>query len=172
MTEKCRTYFRAFIFLPPSFCHLPPDSLTPSPLAALSWPATGFSQRLAGLQQALEAGEDVRPASRNGLDQPGESAIAFSFELFLEFGHGAEAALLELANPPIGDLVDRHGVEVMQFFAAPPDRDDKRCLFQELQVLGHGLAGHVEVFAKLGERLPVIRPQAIQQQPPAGIGQP
>jgi hypothetical protein len=47
-----------------------------------------------------------------------ELAIGFSFQLLLEFGEDVKAALLELADPVLGDLVDCHGVEAVQFFAA------------------------------------------------------
>ena len=57
----------------------------------------------------------------------------------------------------------------MQLLAPPPDRDDQRCLFQQLEVLRHGLASHVQVFAKLSESLPVVGAQSVEQQSAAGV---
>jgi hypothetical protein len=51
----------------------------------------------------------------------------------------------------------------MQFLTAPPDRDHKVRGFQQLEVFGHGLSGHVKVPAKLTERLPIVRMQSVEQ---------
>src|SRR5262249_31786645 len=85
-----------------------------------------------------------------------DSAISLSFQLSFEFGEDAEAALLELADPALGDLVNRHRIEVVELLAAPPDDDHEVCLLQQHEMLGHGLPGHVQVGAKLPERLPVV----------------
>ncbi len=56
----------------------------------------------------------------------------------------------------------------MQLLAAPPERHDQRRLLEHLEVLGHGLSGHVQVLAELPERLPVLRVQPVEQQPAPG----
>ena len=67
------------------------------------------------------------------------------------------------ANPALGDLVQRHWIEVMQLLAPAPDDDDEIRRFQQQEMLGHRLPGHVEVFTQFAERLPVVLVQLIEQ---------
>lgn len=80
-------------------------------------------------------------------------------------------AALELADPALGDPVDRHGVDEMQLFAPLPPPGDKIGFFQDRQMLGDGLARHVEAVAQIAQRLAVPVVQPVQQLPAAGIGQ-
>ena len=72
----------------------------------------GVDQRL---PQLLRRRADV------GHVDESRSAIGFSFQSSLELGEDAEAAALEFADPALGDLVDRHRVEIVQLLAAAPD---------------------------------------------------
>jgi predicted transcriptional regulator len=74
-------------------------------------------------------------------------------------------------DPALGHLVDGHWVEVVKLLAAAPDGDHQRGLFQQLEVLGHGLAAHRQVFAKLGQRLPVVGVQSVEQQTASRTGE-
>src|SRR5262245_23562952 len=78
-----------------------------------------------------------------------DSAIGLSFELLFEVGEGRQSAPLELADPPLRDLVDWDGVQEVPLLAPPPEGRHERRRLQHLQVLGHGLAGHVQVGAEL-----------------------
>ena len=89
----------------------------------------------------------------------------------LELGEDSEAAPVELADPALGNLVNRDRVEVMQFFAPAPHDGDEVGRLQQTQVLADGLARHREVLAQLAERLSVSRMQLVQQLPAGGIGQ-
>ena len=51
--------------------------------------------------------------------------------------------------------MERDGIEIVQLLAPAANRRDEVGGFELGEVLGHGLAGHVQVIAKLGERLPV-----------------
>ncbi len=72
-----------------------------------------------------------------------QPSVFFSSSCFLRSASAREAAALELADPALGDLVDRHRVEVVQLLAAPPDRDDElgalpacsRCLVTACRVM-------------------------------------
>ena len=77
----------------------------------------------------------------------------------------------EFPDPALGDLVDRHRIEVVQLLAAALDGGDQIGLLQNPQVLAHGLPRHVETRAELVERLSVVGPQAVEQFPAARIGQ-
>ena len=59
----------------------------------------------------------------------------------------------------------------MQLFTAAPHGGDEVGRFQEAQVLGHGLARHVQVLTQLVERAAVVRVQKIEELAPAGVGQ-
>jgi hypothetical protein len=93
------------------------------------------------------------------------------FELILQIAESLQALALVLANPALVDFVDRDGIEVVELFAAMPDGGDEVGLFEKVEVLGHSLAGHVEVRAQGGQRLPVVRVKHVEQLAAAGIGQ-
>ena len=67
------------------------------------------------------------------------------------------------ANPALGDLVNRHRIQIMQLLAPAPDDGDQIRRFQQQEMLGHPLPRHVQVFAQLAERLPVDLVQLIEQ---------
>jgi hypothetical protein len=59
--------------------------------------------------------------------------------------------------------VERHGVDEMQLVPATPNRAHKIGRLQYPEVLRGGLPGHVQVFAKLAERLPVHFTKKVKQ---------
>src|SRR5262245_13055769 len=82
-----------------------------------------------------------------------------------------QARLLELRDPALVDVLQRHGVEKMELFAAAPPGCDQVGLFQHVQVLRDGLARHVEVLAQLAEVPSVARMEQVEQLPSAGVGE-
>src|SRR5262249_42888213 len=99
-----------------------------------------------------------------------DSFIGLSFEVAFEVGERLEAPALVLADPALGDLVDRDGVQEVQLLAAAPQDGDEIRVFQNFQVLRDGLPGHVEMLRELSERLAVVGMELVQQEPAAGIG--
>src|SRR5438128_11476786 len=89
-------------------------------------------------------------------------AFAF-FETLFQTAQRLKAMAFVFANPALGDLVNRHWIEIMQLLAPAPDDDDKVRRFQQEEMLGHRLPRHVEVFAQFAERLPVAPVQLIEQ---------
>src|SRR5439155_15466810 len=85
------------------------------------------------------------------------------FETLFQIAQRLEAMAFVFANPALGDLVQRHWIEIMQLLAPPPDDDDKVRRFQQEEMLGHRLPRHVEVFTQFAERLPVDLVQLIEQ---------
>src|SRR5712671_3295012 len=78
---------------------------------------------------------------------PAASVMVFSFQLPLEFRECAQAWPLELANPALGNLVDRHRVyEVKLFAPLSLPRHEVRIL-QNRQMLRDRLARHVQSLA-------------------------
>ena len=74
-----------------------------------------------------------------------------------------QAVTLELADPPLVDFVNRHGIEVVQFLTALSYRDNKIRLFQQDKVLCDRLPGHVQVFAQRPQSLPVVGVKPVEQ---------
>ena len=68
----------------------------------------------------------------------------------------AEPLLFEFSHPAFVDFVKRYRVDEMQLFPPTPDDGQQIGGLQYPEVLGGGLPGHVEAFAKLAERLPVL----------------
>ena len=91
--------------------------------------------------------------------------------MLLEVAEGLQAVALVLADPALVDFVDGDGVEEVELFAAVPDGGDEVGLLEKIEVLGHGLPGHVEVLAQGGEGLAVVLMKQVQQFAAAGIGQ-
>ena len=91
--------------------------------------------------------------------------------MFLQGAESLQAVTLVFADPALVDFVDGDGVEVVELFAAVPDGGDEVGVLEEIEVLGHGLPGHVEVLAEGGEGLAVVLVQQIEQLAAAGIGQ-
>lgn len=94
-----------------------------------------------------------------------------TFQFFLQVVQCVEAVAFELRDPACVNLVQRHRVKVVQFFAALPDNRDQVCFFHQLQVLCHGLAAHVHMFAKCPQRLAIILVQQVKQAPSARVSQ-
>jgi hypothetical protein len=59
----------------------------------------------------------------------------------------------------------------VQFFAATPEMHNQIRAVEELKMFGHPLAGHLQVPAKLTQRLPIVLMQLVEQSPARGIGQ-
>jgi len=78
---------------------------------------------------------------------------------------------LVFADPPLVNFVQRNGIQVMEFFTPAPDRGHEVGGFQQEEMLGNGLPRHVEIFAKIAQRSPVVLVQNIQQLATAGIRQ-
>ena len=67
-----------------------------------------------------------------------------------------QALAFVFSNPTLVNLVNRHGIEVVQLLAPTPNGGDEIRLFQQRQVLGDRLAGHVEVFAQFTQGLSIF----------------
>ena len=93
------------------------------------------------------------------------------FEMLLEVAESLQAVALVLADPALVDFVDGDGVEEVELFPAVPDGGDEVGVLEEVEVLCHRLAGHVEVLAEGGEGLAVVLMQQVEQLAAAGIGQ-
>jgi len=89
----------------------------------------------------------------------------------LQGGQCLKPRLLEFADPPFGDLVERHRVEVVQLLPSPPHGADQVGGLQDGDVLGGRLAGHGQLAAQFTQRLPVALVQAVEQLPPGRVGQ-
>lgn len=79
--------------------------------------------------------------------------------------------MLVFANPAIRDLLERHWVKEMQFFPSTPDGDDQVRSLEQGKVLGHSLARHIEVLAKLTQSLAIIPVELVEQISPVQVGQ-
>src|SRR5579883_1992413 len=97
--------------------------------------------------------------------------MVFSFQVALELRQRADARAIELADPALGDRIDRRRIDEMQLLAAEPQKRDEIGLAEDRSVLGDGLAGHAEAPAKLDQRPPVPRLQQVQQTPAARLCQ-
>jgi hypothetical protein len=89
--------------------------------------------------------------------------LLLSFEFLLQIVQQAEPLMFEFPHPPFVDLVERHGVDEMQLFPTTPNRAHQIGRLQYPEVLRGGLPGHVQVFAKLAERLPVLLTKKVKQ---------
>src|SRR6185437_4620361 len=97
--------------------------------------------------------------------------IVIPFQVSLEVAERAQARALILADPAVGDFMDRHGIEVVQLLAALPARCDEARVLENGEVLGHRLACHRVPFAEFVQCLAVPRVEIVQQLPPDRIGQ-
>lgn len=91
--------------------------------------------------------------------------------MLLEVAEGLQPVPFVFADPALVDFVDGDGVEVVELFATVPDGGDEVGVLEEIEVLGHGLAAHIEMLAERGERLAVVLVQQVEQLAAAGIGQ-
>ena len=85
------------------------------------------------------------------------------FETFFQIAERLEAMAFVFANPALGDLVDRHRIEVMQLLAPAPEDSHEVRGFQQQEMFGYRLPCHVEVRAQFAERLPVVFVQHVEQ---------
>ena len=67
------------------------------------------------------------------------------------------------------NLVQRNRVQVVQLESSAPHAGDEIGGLEHREVLAHRLARHFEVLAQLAERLAVVLPQPVQQQPTARV---
>src|ERR1017187_3011987 len=93
------------------------------------------------------------------------------FETLFQIAQRLETMAFVFANPALGDLVDRHRIEVMQLLAPAPDHDDQMRRLEQQEVFGDRLPRHVEVRAKVAKRLPVAPMQLVEQLSPAFVSQ-
>ena len=76
-----------------------------------------------------------------------------------------------LVDPTLGDLLERRRVQVMQFFAAAPKRDDQVRVDEQTEVFGNALPGHAEMPAKLIQGLAILVVKLIEKGAAAGVSQ-
>jgi len=93
------------------------------------------------------------------------------FETLFQITQRLKAMAFVFANPALGDLVDRHWIEVMQLFAPAPGDGDQIRRLEQPEVFGHRLSRHVKVPAQFPECLPVVPVQLIEQLSPAFVRQ-
>jgi len=93
------------------------------------------------------------------------------FETLFQIAQRLEAMAFVFANPALGDLVNRHRIQIMQLLAPAPDNRDEVCFFQQTQMLRHRLPRHVEMMAQFAESLPVALMQQVEQLSAAFICQ-
>src|SRR5581483_4291368 len=98
-------------------------------------------------------------------------ALSSLFEAVFEVAQGLEARPLELVDPAVVDLLERHRVEEVQLLAAAPLHGHQVRGFEDRQVLGDALAGDLEMPAQLAERLPVVGVQPVEQLAPSRVGE-
>ena len=67
--------------------------------------------------------------------------------MLLEIAQSLELRPFIFADPAFKNFMDRNGVEKVELFAPVPDHGEEIGGFEDLEVLGHGLAGHVEMSA-------------------------
>jgi hypothetical protein len=83
------------------------------------------------------------------------------FETFFQIAQRPKAMVFVFANPALVDLVQGHWIQIMQLLASVPDNDHQVPRFQQGQMLGDCLTGHVEMSTQLGQCLPVVLAQLI-----------
>lgn len=92
-------------------------------------------------------------------------------QLLFEIIHRLNPLMGELTDPPLVDLLNRLGIEVVQLFSPPPRRNHQPRFFKLRQVPGNPLTTHGKPFAQLIESLPIMIKQAIQKLAPRGISE-
>ena len=74
-------------------------------------------------------------------------------------------------DPTLGNLLQRRGVEVMQFFAAPPKRNNQVRFNQETEMFGNALTRDLEMPAELVQSLAILEMKLIEQGASVWVGQ-
>ena len=93
------------------------------------------------------------------------------FQAVFQIAQCLQMLMLVFAEPAFRDFMDWNGVKVMKLLPSMPDGGDQIGRFQDREMLGNGLPGHVEVPAQFAESLPVFFAQIVQQFSTAGIRQ-
>jgi hypothetical protein len=119
----------------------------------------------------LRVGDRLPQALGRGLDVDLEYLFHGCLQLLLEPGQAGCPGLGVLADPTIVDLPDRDGVQKVQLLAAPAPGDHEARLLEQLQVLHHAEAGHVEPLLERAERLPVLPEELVKEAAPGGVGE-
>ena len=78
------------------------------------------------------------------------------FQAALEFAQGERNPALVLIDPTLGDLIERHRIEVMKLFSTMPQNDNEVGLLEQPQMFGHGLSGHIEVLTEVTQGLGIV----------------
>ena len=76
-----------------------------------------------------------------------------------------------LVDPTLRDLLERRRIQIMQFFAAAPKRDDQVRFDEQAKMFGDALTRHAEVAAKLIQGLAIFLVKLIEKGAAAGIGE-
>ena len=79
--------------------------------------------------------------------------------------------MLKFLDPPLVNLMDGHGVDVVKLFSAPPYEGHQIRRFENGEMLGHCLTGHIQASAQHRQTPAVVLVKAIEQLSSAGIGQ-
>ena len=77
---------------------------------------------------------------------------------------------LVFSNPTLVDLLNRHGIQVMEFPSSMPDDNDELRLLQQCQVFGDRLTRHVQVLAQFVQRQATLLMKPVKQISAARIG--
>jgi hypothetical protein len=85
------------------------------------------------------------------------------FETPFQISERLKAMAFVFANTALGELVNRHWIEVMQLLAPAPDDGDQIRRLQQQEMFGDRLPRHVEVRAQLAKRPPVALVQLVEQ---------
>lgn len=78
---------------------------------------------------------------------------------------------LEAPDPAHGDVMDRDGIEEMEFFAPAPHAHHEVGSLEDGEVLRDRLPAHVVAVAELAEGQTSFIMQAVEEHPSAGIGE-
>ena len=78
--------------------------------------------------------------------------------------------MLELADPAMDNLAERHRVEIMQLFPPLPVDGDEIGGFENMQMLGHRLPRHGHAAVKIGQILAVPDEEPVEQGAAGFIG--
>jgi len=79
--------------------------------------------------------------------------------------------LLEFLDPSLVNLMDGHGVDVVKLFSAPPYEGHQIRCFENGEMLGHCLTGHIQASAQRRQSLAVVLVKSIEQLSSVGTGQ-
>jgi hypothetical protein len=65
---------------------------------------------------------------------------------------------------------DRHRIQEVQLFPAPPARDHEARVLEDAEVLHHAKARHLKLGLEVGERAAVTREEPVEQEAPRRVG--